>query len=36
MGWGLFGQIVLLIVIYVLLKNMMKCMHDKYCTVCKK
>ena len=36
MSWGLFGQIVLLIFIFAFAKNFAKCMHDTYCTVCKK
>lgn len=36
MSWGLFGQIVLLIVIFVLVKNFMRCMHDSFCKTCKK
>jgi len=36
MNWGLFGQIVLLIAIFVVLKNVMKCIHDSFCSKCKK
>ncbi len=36
MDWGLFGQIVLLIIVLVLAKTFIKCMHEKYCMVCKK
>ena len=36
MSWGLFGQIVLLIAIFVLLKTFIKCMHDSFCMKCKK
>ncbi len=36
MNWGLFGQIVLLIIIFVLIKTFVKCMHDTYCFKCKK
>jgi len=36
MSWGLFGQIALLIVIFVLLKTFMKCVHDSFCIKCKK
>lgn len=36
MSWGLFGQIVLLIIIYSFISNFVKCMHDTYCTKCKK
>jgi hypothetical protein len=36
MEWKLFGQIVLLIIIFVFLKNFAKCMHDNYCIKCKK
>lgn len=35
MSWGLFGQIVLLIIIYAFVKNAVKCLHDTYCTKCK-
>lgn len=36
MDWGLFGQIALLIIIFVLAKTVMKCIHDNCCTICKK
>jgi hypothetical protein len=36
MSWGLFGQIVLLILIAVLLKTFVHCMHANYCIKCKK
>ena len=36
MSWGLFGQIVLLIIIYAFATNCIKCMHDTFCKVCKK
>jgi len=36
MSWGLFGQIVLLIVIFALVKTFVKCMHATYCFKCKK
>ncbi len=36
MNWGLFGQIVLLIIILVLTKTIVKCMHDNFCAKCKK
>lgn len=36
MSWGLFGQIALLIVIFVFVKAFVKCMHDTYCAKCKK
>jgi len=36
MNWGLFGQIVLLIAIFVFLKTAIKCMHDTFCMKCKK
>jgi hypothetical protein len=32
----LFGQIVLLMVIYAFIKNAVRCLHDTYCTKCKK
>ncbi len=35
MDWGLFGQIVLLIVIYAVVRTFIKCMHDTYCFKCK-
>jgi hypothetical protein len=36
MCWGLFGQIVLLIIIGALVKTFVKCMHDNFCIKCKK
>lgn len=36
MSWGLFGQIVLLIIIFAFIMTAVKCMHDKYCKICKK
>lgn len=36
MSWMLFGQIALLIVVYVIVSTFVKCMHDSYCTLCKK
>ncbi len=36
MSWGLFGQIVLLIIIFAIAKTAVRCMHDTYCTKCKK
>ena len=36
MSWGLFGQIVLLIIIFAIIKNLAKCLHDTYCMKCKK
>lgn len=36
MSWCLFGQIVLLIIIYVFLKTLVMCLYDKFCKVCKK
>jgi hypothetical protein len=35
MSWGLFGQIVLLIVIFALVFRFVKCMHDTHCKQCK-
>ncbi len=35
MSWGLFGQIVLLIVIFSLVKTAVKCCHDSFCAKCK-
>jgi len=35
MSWGMFGMIVLLIVINAFATNFVKCMHDTYCK-CKK
>lgn len=31
MSWGLFGQIVLLIVIFAIVRIFLKCVHDTYC-----
>ena len=36
MNWGLFGQIVLLIIIFALAKSCVKCIHDNFCIKCKK
>lgn len=36
MNWGLFGQIVLLILIFSFASAFVKCMHDAHCMVCKK
>lgn len=36
MSWKLFGQIVLLILIFSFLTNLIKCLHDTYCFKCKK
>jgi hypothetical protein len=36
MPWTLFGQLVLLIVIFVIAKTVMKCIHDNCCLKCKK
>lgn len=36
MSWALFGQIVLLIIVFAVAKTFIKCMHDTYCMKCKK
>lgn len=36
MGLGLFLQIVLLIIIAAFVMNAVKCLHDKFCVLCKK
>lgn len=36
MSWGMFFQIALLIIIFVVAKTAVKCLHDTYCKVCKK
>ena len=36
MTWMTFGQIALLIVIFAMVSSFVKCMHDSYCTRCKK
>ncbi len=36
MSWGLFGQIVLLMVIHAFVSCFVKCMHDMVCKQCKK
>jgi hypothetical protein len=36
MSWAMFGQIVLLVVVFACVTNFVKCMHDTYCTKCKK
>ena len=35
MSWEAFGQAVLLIIIYVLVKQFIRCMHDSHCKKCK-
>jgi hypothetical protein len=35
MDWMLFGKIVLLMVIFMLIKTMVKCLHDNFCPLCK-
>jgi hypothetical protein len=36
MTWCLFGQIVLLIIIFSFINTAIKCMHDTFCHKCKK
>ena len=36
MTWMTFGQIVLLIIVFAAVNSFVKCMHDSYCTKCKK
>gem|GEM_PF-1036353 len=36
MNWGLFGQIVLLIVIFSFVNTFVKCMHETHCKCQKK
>ncbi len=36
MGIKMFGEIVLLIIIYAFINNLVKCLHDTYCIKCKK
>jgi len=36
MDWKLFAQIVVLIVINAFVMTCVKCMHDMFCTKCKK
>jgi hypothetical protein len=36
MSLGLFLAIVVLIVINAIVRNMVKCLHDKFCVLCKK
>lgn len=36
MCWGLFGQIVLLILINAVIMVAIKCIHDSFCIKCKK
>jgi len=36
MSWALFGQIVLLIVLFSFIRTFVTCMHDTFCKVCKK
>ena len=35
MSWLLFGQIVILLVLYALIWNFVKCIHTTYCAKCK-
>jgi hypothetical protein len=35
MSWLLFGQIALLILLFVVVSTFVKCMHDAYCRKCK-
>ncbi|MFA5117292.1 MAG: hypothetical protein WC695_00400 [Candidatus Omnitrophota bacterium] len=35
MNWALFGQIVLLIVIFAFIMTAVKCLHDAKCAKCK-
>lgn len=36
MSWMLFGQIVLLIIIFAFATNLVKCLHDTFCKTCRK
>ncbi len=36
MGWGILGQILLLITFFVVAKECARCLHDKFFKVCKK
>jgi hypothetical protein len=36
MNWLMFGQVVLLIVIFAFVTSFVKCLHDTYCKKCKK
>ncbi len=36
MDGGLFIAIIVLIVINAVVKNMVRCLHDKFCFLCKK
>jgi hypothetical protein len=36
MGGQLFVQIVGLMIIFIFLNTFVKCLHSKYCTMCKK
>ena len=36
MSLGMFIQIVLLIAIFAVVMNVVKCLHDKFCALCKK
>jgi hypothetical protein len=36
MNWGTFGQVVLLIAVFAFSTTYVKCIHDTYCTKCKK
>ena len=36
MSWGMFGQIVLLIVIFAFVTCFVRCVHDTHCKKCKQ
>jgi hypothetical protein len=36
MEWGLFGQIVLFIIINAFAKTFVKCVHNAHCKTCKQ
>lgn len=36
MSWVTFGQVVLLIMVYAIVRTFVTCMHDTYCTKCRK
>lgn len=36
MSWGLFWQIVLLIIIFSFVFRAVKCAHDNFCKICRK
>ena len=36
MSWPMFWQIVLLIFIFAFARTAVKCLHDTFCTKCKK